>query len=271
LPARPRSDSVQRECVPVTRFTWPSHALAVVAATGVLISACAVFGASEEPAEVPAPVDAGPEVAAPEGAGTCQPPSPDDFAGCKCEPGSIRDCAHGMVGGASACQKGNQRCENGVWATCVGATDPVPEVCFDGIDNNCDGILDNGCLGAVDYEACGTTNDSAPHVVTDKATYAPGDTVQFLVFWTTPISNVHLRRSDGYCAGGSGGGMVASPGRGCAAQGFHAYRRSIAIGDALFNAPTTMAQMMVNPEASPPAAGPCINPKAIVDIDVKKQ
>jgi hypothetical protein len=53
----------------------------------------------------------------------------------------MRECG----GGAGACAAGTQRCENGDWGTCEGATGPVDEVCEGSVDEDCDSAIDEGC------------------------------------------------------------------------------------------------------------------------------
>ncbi len=61
-------------------------------------------------------------------------------------------------GGLGACTPGNYSC-NGAGPspviTCVGAVTPVPEICFNGIDDNCNGQIDEFCTGL----PCNTTQD----------------------------------------------------------------------------------------------------------------
>jgi cysteine-rich repeat protein len=51
----------------------------------------------------------------------------------------VQQCGSSDVG---VCQFGNQTCEAGVWGECVGAIEPVAEICDDGLDNDCDGLVD---------------------------------------------------------------------------------------------------------------------------------
>ena len=37
------------------------------------------------------------------------------------------------------CQAGQQQCQRGGWGQCRGAIEPMPEICGDGIDQDCDG------------------------------------------------------------------------------------------------------------------------------------
>jgi hypothetical protein len=45
------------------------------------------------------------------------------------------------------CEFGVTTCESGEWSTeCVGAVEPKPvDICFNGLDDNCDGMVDDGC------------------------------------------------------------------------------------------------------------------------------
>lgn len=50
--------------------------------------------------------------------------------------------------GVGPCQEGTQTCVNLKWGECTGAVTPVPEVCGNGKDEDCDGTPDNTCDGA---------------------------------------------------------------------------------------------------------------------------
>jgi hypothetical protein len=67
---------------------------------------------------------------------------------CGCESGSERACYLGSpdVRGVGACAEGRQACDDSLefpeWGECVGAVAPVPEDCFNGLDDDCDGLAD---------------------------------------------------------------------------------------------------------------------------------
>lgn len=62
-----------------------------------------------------------------------------------CQPGETRQC--GSFTGA--CTQGAQSCVSGSWGACQGGVQPSPEICWNHIDENCDGSSDEGCSLAV--------------------------------------------------------------------------------------------------------------------------
>ncbi len=69
----------------------------------------------------------------------------DDGIACACTPGESRACGVSDLG---SCRKGAQRCQSGDWGTCEGATSPRPEICFNDVDEDCDGTVDEDCGSA---------------------------------------------------------------------------------------------------------------------------
>jgi len=75
-----------------------------------------------------------------------------------CTPGETRECYEGPSGtmGIGACKSGITTCvEDGTdWSKCAGQVLPAPEICGNGIDENCDGE-DMTPENAVDYDGDG--------------------------------------------------------------------------------------------------------------------
>jgi hypothetical protein len=65
--------------------------------------------------------------------------------GCGCDDGAVRPCYSGPAetAGVGACHTGAQTCWAGVWSDCGGQVVPVPEVCGNGVDEDCDGDVDD--------------------------------------------------------------------------------------------------------------------------------
>jgi hypothetical protein len=77
-----------------------------------------------------------------------------DLEGCACDKnGQARDCYRGLPGPRSACTQGTQTCLSGRWTGCSGAR-PDTEVCFDDIDNDCNGLVDEGCFCSDGVDLC---------------------------------------------------------------------------------------------------------------------
>ncbi|MBI4181980.1 MAG: putative metal-binding motif-containing protein [Candidatus Aenigmarchaeota archaeon] len=59
-----------------------------------------------------------------------------------CSLGESRICGTTL----GACEEGTQTCEGGAWSACLGGIQPLPqEICWDGLDQDCDGKADDGC------------------------------------------------------------------------------------------------------------------------------
>ncbi len=59
------------------------------------------------------------------------------IAACYSGPPATRD--------VGVCHPGARTCRAGVFAPCVGELLPRPEICGNGLDDDCDGVVDNGC------------------------------------------------------------------------------------------------------------------------------
>ncbi|RLJ05870.1 MAG: hypothetical protein DRP16_05725, partial [Candidatus Aenigmatarchaeota archaeon] len=57
---------------------------------------------------------------------------------CKCMEGSTKPCGSDT----GICEHGIQTCINGVWGECTGGKEPETEICWDKLDNDCDGYAD---------------------------------------------------------------------------------------------------------------------------------
>jgi hypothetical protein len=107
-----------------------------------------------------------------DGKGNCLPPG-------SCDPGSQQMCYSGPAGtaGVGICQAGIQICDAfGNWGGCAGEVLPMAEICFNGLDDDCDGQVDNGCGGECQSNsACGVTTPCVKHDCIDgfcQASYA---------------------------------------------------------------------------------------------------
>lgn len=61
-----------------------------------------------------------------------------------CDEGERRRCGIDV----GVCESGRAVCKEGEWVECVGSVGPIAEVdvCFNGIDDNCNGEVDENCF-----------------------------------------------------------------------------------------------------------------------------
>lgn len=85
---------------------------------------------------------------------------------CVCAPGETQSCYLGAPGtqGVGPCKAGTRTCKaDGLgWSGCMGQVLPVPEICANNVDENCDGIKDNASdMDGDGWSACeGDCNDA---------------------------------------------------------------------------------------------------------------
>lgn len=171
-----------------------------------------------------------------------------DLAGCRCTtPSAERACYLGVPGDASACGPGTQVCANGEWSACVDASAPAAvDECFDGIDNDCNGVIDDGCLCGPNFDLCrgadgGLFDPQKYTMFTVPVRPTNGQPFDVYVVGTVATtrpradylgSNVSPDGGGGpFCWGASARGNCPSPGSGCTQQdaGWYAVRHRIAI------------------------------------------
>ena len=86
----------------------------------------------------------------------------------QCTPGETAECYHGPSGSKERgiCKAGISTCaSSGYWGPCEGEVLPQPEICYNGIDENCDGE-DGTTDNTLDYDG-------------DGYTYCTGDCCEF--------------------------------------------------------------------------------------------
>jgi hypothetical protein len=89
----------------------------------------------------------------------------DEGCGCN-EEGAATQCYGGPTGtsGVGVCRAGHRLCSAGTWGSCLDQVLPTPEVCGNGVDDDCDGLEDaaeaacNACAPVTCYEGPPGTN-----------------------------------------------------------------------------------------------------------------
>ena len=103
-----------------------------------------------------------------------------------CQPGQMVECYDAPIGtkGIGPCQAGSRRCQNnGTWSVCQGQIVPAPEVCGNGIDENCSGMADENTdedhdgFTTCDGDCCDGGGCGDPQLVNPGAFDAAGNDV----------------------------------------------------------------------------------------------
>jgi hypothetical protein len=207
-----------------------SARIGLVALSCAPIAACnAIFGIT------PFEVYEGPDGGVPDG-GPDAPVETCDASSIDCEghpcstPGASRDCNLGIPGDDGGCDlPGKQYCvavgDTTRWNECQGESAPETDVCFDGIDQDCDGIADQGCPCTPTFPLCeledaGTLSMGQYHFRTIPSKPKAGDTVEVFVISDLGLDFASIS-IDGICGNGSAA-LGCDPGVAC--SGFHARR-----------------------------------------------
>lgn len=144
--------------------------------------------------------------------------------GCSCTSGSEQPCFPGQkdLAGQGICTLGHQVCTTtgtgefttNEWGTCEGATLPIAEICYNKLDDDCDGTIDNGCPPRT--ETCGNGADDDEDGVIDNG--CPCDrhiaVTKEVVGQRLDCSCINVPGSVPYCTGDRNGGSrgaVPSP------------------------------------------------------------
>jgi len=161
---------------------------------------------------------------------------PGDLEGCPCD-GDPRPCAPRVVGTLPGlCSPGVQSCGAGTWGPCLGATIPtLNDVCFDGRDNNCDGLIDDHCKCGDGRNLCRTADDFLPsgdHPFINPSIPPAGSQFEAYFVSTEALSPQTGPRTEKGCCFGASADIVPPGGikcdldspedNSCTTKGFHA-------------------------------------------------
>jgi hypothetical protein len=94
--------------------------------------------------------------------------------------GLSKQCGVSNVG---TCKYGTSTCSTGMWGACAGNIDPIKEICFNGLDDDCNGKVDDGCQITPPVCSCPPAKiNSAPlktELLTATCTDADGDPLTY--------------------------------------------------------------------------------------------
>ena len=109
--------------------------------------------------------------------------------GCPCKEADTQSCSKNV----GICKLGIQKCLNGKWSeTCEGGILPVPEICGNKLDDDCDNLADNGCF--IDSDDDGLSDEQEEKIKTNpRNPDTDGDNVsdgqEFLKDNTNPLDS----------------------------------------------------------------------------------
>jgi hypothetical protein len=191
----------------------------------------------------------------------CDPTSTtDNPAGCPCETvNATQSCFLGAHGPDSLCSAGGTvSCSaDHVWGGCIGATSPAHEVCFDDVDNDCDGVIDNGCTAANPGNLCLDPKTALPYTA-DVARVNPAQVQIGQVFTVFALSSTHTVapasfQTSGFCTGPLLEGFTL----GQACTGWNVATRDLTATTVMFGSSTGVKPFVIYEQDSP--TDPCNN------------
>lgn len=126
---------------------------------------------------------------------------------CSCTTvGEQQPCFLGDNGPASRCNAGGMvTCEPSLrFGSCIGATGPAQEICFDTMDSDCDGSVINGCTCGDASNTCFDATGvefAADRLVFVPSTVALGGSFTMYVLSKAPLFNLTYQPDSGACTG----------------------------------------------------------------------